>query len=110
MGLPPETVKDLDIGVLPTQVMIEDREKPYRNYINITPEEVFEKLLKVKEIPTTAVPTQDDIYKVYEESLKNFESVIVLAHSSKISSGYNCALRIAEMFPGKDITVIDTKQ
>ena len=109
MDLPPKIVKELDIGILPTQVMIEDREKPYRNYIDITAEEFFDKLLKVKEIPTTAVPTQGDIYKAYEESLKRFESLIVLAHSSKISSSYPSAFRIAEMFSGKDITVIDTQ-
>ncbi len=109
IDLPPEWVKELNIGILPTQIMIEDREKPYRNYIDITAEEFFEKLLKVKEIPTTAVPKQGDIYNVYEESLKSFDSLIVIAHSSKISSSYALAVKVAEMFSDKDITVIDSQ-
>ncbi|HUU79780.1 MAG TPA: DegV family protein [candidate division Zixibacteria bacterium] len=110
MDLPAEIVEELDIGILPTQIMIEDREKPYRNYIDITPEEFWEKLVKCKEIPTTSVPRQGDILKVYEESLEKYESLIVFGHSSKISSSYFLAKRIAEeMFPGKDITVIDSR-
>ncbi|MBN1331123.1 MAG: DegV family protein [Candidatus Heimdallarchaeota archaeon] len=109
IDLPPSWVKKLNVGILPTQIMIEDREKPYRNYIDITAEEFFEKLFKVKEIPTTAVPKQGDIFKVYEESLKDYESLIVVAHSSKISGSYNIALKVSEMFPGKDITVIDSQ-
>ncbi|NHJ41241.1 MAG: DegV family protein [Asgard group archaeon] len=109
MDLPSEWIEKFDIGILPTQVMIEDREKPYRSYIDITSDEFFEKLLKIKEIPTTSVPKQGDIFKVYDESLKNYESLIILAHSSKISGSYNIAYKVAEMFPEKDITVIDTK-
>ncbi len=109
IDLPPSWVKDLNIGILPTQIMIEDREKPYRNYIDITAEEFFEKLLKVKEIPTTAVPKQGDIFKAYEESLKDYQSLIVIAHSSKVSGSFNIALKVAEMFPNNDITVIDSQ-
>ena len=110
MDLPAKIVKELDIGILPTQIMIDDREKPYRNYIDITPEEFWEKLSNCKEIPTTAVPKQGDVFKTYEESLKDFESLIVFGHSSKISSSYNLAKKVADqMFPEKDITVIDSQ-
>jgi DegV family protein with EDD domain len=109
IDLPPLWVKELNIGILPTQIMIEDREKPYKNYLDISSEEFFEKLLKVKEIPTTSVPTQGDIYSVYEESLKDFESLIVIAHSSKISGSFSIALKVSEMFPDNDITVIDSQ-
>lgn len=110
IDLPADLVNELNIGILPTQIMIEDREKPYRNYIDITPEEFWEKLLKCKEIPTTAVPKQGDVFKVYEDSLKEFESLIVLGHSSKISSSYGLAKKVAEeMFPKADITVIDSQ-
>ncbi|NHJ48069.1 MAG: DegV family protein [Asgard group archaeon] len=108
IDLPTDWVEKYNIGILPTQIMIEDREKPYRSYIDISPEEFFEKLLKVNEIPTTSVPKQGDIYKIYDESLKKYESLIVLAHSSKISSSYYLAKKVAEMFPDKDITVIDS--
>jgi DegV family protein with EDD domain len=106
--LPLDWVTKLNVGILPTQIMMEDREKPYRNYIDITPEEFFASLLTCKEIPTTAVPTQGDIHKVYEDSLKEYDSLIVLAHSSKMSGSYNSALKATEMFPSKDITVVDT--
>ena len=109
IDFPPEWVKKLNIGVLPTQIMIEDREKPYKSYVDLTAEEFFEKLSKVKEIPTTAVPKQGDIYKMYEEALKDFDSLIVIAHSSKISGSYNIALQVSKMFDGKDITVIDSQ-
>jgi len=109
IDLPPEWVEKYNIGILPTQIMLPDREKPYRNYIDITAEEFYEKLLVADEVPTTAVPRQGDIYRVYEESLQAFESLIVLAHSSKISGSYNSAKKVAEMFPGKDITVVDTQ-
>ncbi|MBK5114234.1 MAG: DegV family protein [Candidatus Heimdallarchaeota archaeon] len=109
IDLPPQWVKKFNIGILPTQIMIEDRVKPYKNYVDITAEEFFEKLQKSKEIPTTSVPTQGDIYNVYEESLKDFESLIVIAHSSKISGSYSIALKVSEMFTDKDITVIDSQ-
>jgi DegV family protein with EDD domain len=109
MDLPPDWVEKYDIGILPTQIMIADRKKPYRNYLDITSEEFYEKLLSVKEVPTTSVPKQGDIYKFYDESLKDYESLVVLAHSSKISGSYNLAYKVAEMFPENDITVIDTQ-
>ncbi|HUT81503.1 MAG TPA: DegV family protein [Candidatus Bathyarchaeia archaeon] len=109
IDLPPSWVRELNIGILPTQIIMEDREKPYRNYIDITAEEFFEKLLKAKEIPTTSVPKQGDIFKVYEESFKEYQSLIVVAHSSKISGSYNIAFKVSDMFPGKDITVIDSQ-
>ena len=88
--------------------MFEDREKPYRNYIDITPEEFFDKLLNCKNIPTTAVPKQGDIFTAYEDALKKYDTLIVLAHSSKMSSSYNLALSVAQMFEDSDITVVDT--
>jgi DegV family protein with EDD domain len=110
MDLPKELVEEYNIGILPTQIIIEDREKPYRNYIDITPEEFFMKLKSCKEIPTTSVPRQGDIFKIYEESLKEFDSLIVFGHSSKISSSYALAKKVAEqMFPESDITVIDSQ-
>ena len=110
IDLPVQTVKELNIGILPTQVMIEDREKPYRNYIDITPEEFWEKLPHCKDLPTTAVPKQGDVFKAYEESLAEYDSLIVFGHSSKISSSYNLAKKVAEQkFPEKDITVIDSQ-
>ncbi|MCF2142454.1 MAG: DegV family protein [Candidatus Heimdallarchaeota archaeon] len=109
IDLPPEWIKKYNIGILPTQIMMPDREKPYRNYIDITAEEFYEKLLKADDVPTTAVPKQGDIYRAYEESLQKYESLVVLAHSSKISGSYNIAKKVAEMFPEKDITVIDTQ-
>ena len=110
MDLPAETIKELDIGILPTQIMIEDREKPYRNYLDITPEEFWEKLTKCKEIPTTAVPKQGDVFKAYNKSLKDYDSLIVFGHSSKISGSYNLAKKVADqMFSDKDITVIDSQ-
>ncbi|NHJ84158.1 MAG: DegV family protein [Asgard group archaeon] len=109
MDLSPEIVEELNIGILPTQIIFSDRDKPYRNYIDITAEEFFDKLLASNDIPTTSIPRQGDILKAYEDSLKDYETLIVLAHSQKISSSYVIAKKVADMFPDNDITVIDTQ-
>ncbi|MEA2071842.1 MAG: DegV family protein [Asgard group archaeon] len=110
IDLPKKVVEEMNIGILPTQIIMEDRDKPYKNYIDITPDEFFEKLLNCKEIPTTSVPRQGDVFKVYEQSLKDYDSLIVFGHSSKISSSYALAKKVAEqMFPEQDITVIDSE-
>jgi DegV family protein with EDD domain len=110
IDLPPSWVEELNIGILPTQIIIEDREKPYKQYYDITSEEFFEKLDKCKEIPTTSVPRQGDVFKMYQQSLKDFDSLIVFGHSSKISSSWALAKKVADqMFPNEDITVVDTE-
>ncbi|HLR20476.1 MAG TPA: DegV family protein [Tissierellaceae bacterium] len=58
--------------------------------------------------PNTSQPSTGDFYKVFEESLKEYDEIIAILLSSKISGTFNSAV-LAKNMLNKKITVIDSK-
>jgi DegV family protein with EDD domain len=104
--LPMELIRPLPVEVVPIRVIYKDRE--YRDRIEITPEEVYNRL--EQEVPTTSLPSPEDIFQTFQK-LKNegFTHVLVITISSGLSNTFGTFKLIAEEFPELNIKLIDSK-
>lgn len=108
--LPAEIVRDLDITIIPISVVFGD--KVYRDGIDITTDEFYEKLDSSPEFPTTAVPPPAEFFNAYDKAAQGADEVLVLTLSSSLSGLYNAAKMAAEEWragKNKRIEVIDTR-
>jgi fatty acid kinase fatty acid binding subunit len=78
----------------------------YRDYVDISPAEFYERLRGAEEMPTTSQPTPQDFLGAYEE-LSGFGRVFVLTVSAKLSGTFESAERAAAEAGGR-VRVIDT--
>jgi DegV family protein with EDD domain len=81
--LPPDFAKDLGIAVVPLQVIF-GRES-YRDGIDLSSEQFFERLASSKELPTTSQPSVGDFQQVYETLAPEASAIISIHLSSKFS-------------------------
>lgn len=103
-----EIRKEHDIEVVPLYLTIEG--KRYKEGVDISNEEFYEIMKTSEKLPQTSQPTPFDFIDVYKKLLKDFEKIISIHISSKLSGTYNSAL-LAKKEIDKDnrITVIDSK-
>jgi len=78
----------------------------YRDYVDIGPADFYTRLRGAEELPTTSQPTPADFLRAYEE-LEEYERVLSLHLSSKLSGTFNSASRAASE-AGERVRVIDT--
>src|SRR5699024_896663 len=82
----------------------------YQEDIDITTEDFYEKLRDSKELPTTSQPSVGafvDLYTVLAND--NYDAVITVHLSSKISGTYQAALSAGEMVEGLDVYAFDSE-
>ncbi|MCO8194435.1 DegV family protein [Anaerofustis sp. NSJ-163] len=105
--VPPKYIEKYNMYVVPLIVNYENQS--YRDGIDININKICEKLKE--EVPTTSLPSIDDIMETFERVLTDgYKKVIVVTISSGLSGTHN-AMRIAsESFEDKlDIMLVDTK-
>jgi EDD domain protein, DegV family len=104
--VPSDLAKEYNINVLPFRILYKDRE--YRDGIDITPEQVYRNM--VNEVPTTSLPSLDDMDQVYEKLEKDgYNKAIVITLSSGLSGIYNAAKIAADNHPNIDTFIWDSK-
>lgn len=80
----------------------------YHDRIDITPAEVYKSF--EKEIPTTSMPSPQEIMDVYEElKAAGYTHIISLHISSGLSATYNNCMMVADQIEGIEVEVIDSK-
>lgn len=106
-GLPKEYVDKYDVKVVSLKILYKDKE--FIDGITITPEEVYSRL--PKELPTTSMPSVDDVASLYNELVnEGYTHAIVLPVSSGLSGTINSFRLASEQFKDKINTFIfDTK-
>ena len=80
----------------------------YRDYVDLDPEDFYRRLRSSPETPRTSQPTPADFAAVYE-SLRDYERILVLTISAKLSGTYESARRGAESAGDERVTVIDSE-
>jgi DegV family protein with EDD domain len=83
-------------------------ETSYKDYVELGPEEFYEKLQASPVVPTTSQPTPGDFLAVYEELAPHYERILSLQISSTLSGTFASAESAAEMLGGTAVRVIDT--
>ena len=94
-----------NVRVVPLYVRFGD--ETYRDYVDITSEEFYEKLRLSQVMPTTSQPTPQDFVAAYEE-LADYTRIYSLHVSSKVSGTFQSAELAAQEVGGDRIRVVDT--
>jgi DegV family protein with EDD domain len=106
--VPDEYINKYPIYVVPLRINYKDAS--YRDRVEITPEEIYEKL--AVEIPTTSLPTYGDMQEVFGKIIKDgYNKIIAINISSNISGTYNLTQLIGNELKkdGIETYVLDTK-
>ena len=85
----PELAQAFNIRVVPIYVRF-DREV-YRDGVDITGDEFYRRLAAAPVHPTTSQPNPEDFICVYKDYLSDFDGIVSIHISSKISGTYNSA-------------------
>ncbi len=108
VDLSTQYVKELGLTVVPVYIQI--GEKNYRDGVDISQDEFYDKLVNSPVYPITSQPTPDDFARVYRELSKEIDEIVSIHVSSKLSGTYNSALQGKALAGTKsNITIIDSK-
>ncbi len=100
-----EWVAKRNIGILALQVNLDST--PYRDGVDITPQDIFDFVAETKQLPKTSAPSIGDYEEFFTEQLKLADEVLHFNISAKSSGSHNMAKQAAEAFGGK-VRVIDS--
>ena len=95
-----------NLTVLPITICFGDEE--FRDGVDITHQQFYEKLLEDDFFPTTSLISPAAFAEVYREAFRRGETVIVICLSGKLSGTYQSAVVAVEDAPG-DVYVVDSK-
>ena len=106
--LPYEVVKQLGITVIPIAVRF--GEKVYRDNIDLTAEQFYEKLKHSRLLPVTSVPTPVTFAQAYDKLAEQTDEILAITISSRLSGTYEVALQSVGLMKTKcRVQVIDSR-
>ena len=106
--LSPQLAQELGITIVPVYVRFGD--KSYRDGVEISYDELYDKLVNSPIHPSTSQPTPADFAKVYQELSRETDEIISIHVSAKLSGTYSSALQGKKLIDSKtNITVIDSE-
>lgn len=107
--IPPETARSLGIAIVPAYVRFGD--KVYRDRVDITADEFFQKLVESNIPPATSAPSPGDFAETYHKLLQESDNILSIHVTSKLSAICNAALQGKEALgeQGRHIEVIDSQ-
>ncbi len=106
-GLPGETLKKLNIALIPQIVCF--GEDSFRDDTEIDTATFLQKLKASPQLPKTAAPPPVLYYPIFEQALKDGQDVVVVAPSAKVSGTVRSAESAAQDFPDLKVHVVDTQ-
>ncbi|MEE9198961.1 MAG: DegV family protein [Dehalococcoidia bacterium] len=89
--LPPWLAGELGITVVPAYVRF--GEQVYRDRVDISEDEFYQRLVSDPTHPSTEPPTPQDFASVYEELSQEADGIVSIHVSSKLSATFNSALQ-----------------
>ncbi len=106
-GLPVSVMQKMQIDFVPQIVTFNHHS--FRDDFELSTEEFLIKLRTSEQLPGTAAPPPAMYQPIFERILKNGDTALVIAPSSKLSGTYRSALIAAQEFQSDQIHIIDTK-
>lgn len=104
--LPADIARALGITIVPVYICFGN--KTYRDGVDISPEELYQKLENTKDYPTTTQPIPGDFTIVYQELAREADGIVSIHLPARLSGTYNSAVQGRVFAKTKcDIEVID---
>ncbi|MFB0829199.1 DegV family protein [Brevibacillus laterosporus] len=104
--IPADLREKHDIYVVPLEIIFSDG--TYRDGLDMTPEQLYEKIEKTQEVPKTSQPSLGNFVELYETLKKKYDCAIAVHVSSKLSGTLN-ASQSAAMLAEFPVEVVDSK-
>ncbi len=106
--LPDELLEKYEIFTIPLSVVMGD--ETYRENVDITTDEFFEKMAAMDDLPTTSQPSIGDYILLLESLYRDGYTDVISFHlSAKISGTYQSAVSAGESVEGINVHVIDSE-
>ena len=104
--LDPADASARGIAVVPLFVNFGDNR--YRDNVDLSRDEFFDRLGSEKELPTTAQPTPAMFEDAFRPHVEAGRSIVCITIMASLSGTINAATTAARSFPGADIRVVDS--
>lgn len=106
--IPTDLAKELDIEIVPLTINFEDG--MYKDGVDITTEEFYEKLKGCDVLPSTTQVTPIEFLEVFNKYKDEYDHLIVITISSELSGTCQSAINASELGEIEDkVTVIDSR-
>ncbi len=106
--LPSQVVEELGITVIPLNVRF--GEEVYRDGIDLTAEQFYERLRHSKILPVTSVPSPQSFADAYDKLAEETDEILVVIVSAKLSGTYDVAVQSIGLMKRKcRVEVIDSQ-
>lgn len=103
----PQLAARLGIAVVPLFVIWGDRS--YRDYVDLSRREFYEKLSSEPELPKTSQPSPQMFEEAFEAVAGSGREIVCITISSKLSGTINAARAAAARFTGTRISIFDSE-
>jgi len=108
VDLPTMLTEELDVTVVPVYLRFGD--EVYRDRMDISEDEFYQRLLNDPIHPNTTQPTPQDFASVYDKLSREADGIISIHISSKLSGTYNSAVQGKKMIrKGCPIEIVDSQ-
>ena len=105
--LPPQVAEELGITVIPLNVRFGT--EVYRDRIDITTEQFYDRLRYSKILPVTSVPSPVTFAEVYDKLAEEADGILAIILSSKLSGTYEVAVQSVGLMKKKcRVEVVDS--
>ena len=105
--LPPEVANELGITVVPLNVIFGT--ESFRDGIDLTTEQFYDKLVHSKILSTTSVPPLGTFADAFDKLAEETDEILVITISHKLSATYETALHAIELMKRKcRVEVVDS--
>lgn len=104
--LPPELVERFGIVVVPA--LIRFGNETYLDGVEITPQEMYRRMLEEDEVPKSSQPSPGQFLEAYKEVMAQGASILSIHVTAKTSGVWQSAALARSMLPEADIEVIDS--
>jgi len=106
--LPAQVVSELGITIVPLNVRF--GEEVYRDGVDLTTEEFYDRLVYSQTLPVTSVPSPGSFAEVYDKLAEETDEILAIMLSSKLSGTYEVALQSIGLMKRKcRVEVVDSQ-
>jgi DegV family protein with EDD domain len=108
--LPPEIVKEFGIKVVPVSLNING--KPYRDLVDLTPDDFWKMFPETKEFSTGA-PALNEYTSIFSDLSRNTKDIVCIFVSKALSATHEAAVQARDLFkkehPEVNIDIVDSR-
>ncbi len=105
--IPKKLAEELEIEIAPLTVNF--GQSSYRDGIDLTNSEFYEKLAKSKVLPTTSQVSIGEFVDLFNKQLETHDEILSIHISSELSGTYNAAMQAKEAIGSDRIHVVDSR-